>query len=346
MNLALEARKTLPTRRVCTALELPPASLYRRISGETSLRTSPTQEGKTPNYRALSPQERQVVLDTLHSEQFMDDAPAQVYAKLLGQGVYLCSQRTMYRVLAANGEAKERRRQTTHPKRKPPELVATAPHQVWTWDITHLKTFVRGKTIKLYVVIDLFSRFVVGWYLSETETSVEARHLFKTLAQRYCLDMTTVTIHADNGSPMRGKPLDCLFEELGVTKSHSRPRTSNDNAFSESQFKTMKYRPTYPDRFVGMEQAREWCREFFPWYNNDHHHEGLALLTPADVFDGKSEQIVKERNEVLLAAYQANPQRFVNGTPSAKSPPKEVTINPPTQNNSLQEPVSPQEVTK
>ena len=346
MNMALEARKTLPTRRVCKTLDIAPASLYRRICGDHSLRKSPTKEGRPSSYRALSPQERQVVLDTLHSEKYVDVAPAQVYAKLLGKGIYLCSERTMYRILAANGEVKDRRRQISHPKRKRPELIATAPNQVWTWDITHLRTFVKGKSIKLYVVIDLFSRFVVGWYLSETETSMEARHLFQKLTERYRLDMTKVTIHADNGSPMRGKLLSCLFEDLGVTKSHSRPRTSNDNAFSESQFKTMKYRPTYPERFEGIEQAREWCRNFFPWYNNDHHHEGLALLTPADVYKGKAEQIVKERNEVLLAAYQAKPQRFVNGTPRAKSPPKEVTINPPTENHSQEETPSLQEVTK
>lgn len=268
------------------------------------------------------------MLDLLRSDRFVDMAPATIYATLLDEGRYLCSTRTMYRILKENGEIRERRAQAVHPKRTPPQLVATAPNQVWTWDITHLRTTSRGATLKLYVCMDLYSRYIVGWYLSTTESGAEARHFFDTLARRRFIDTSKLIIHADNGGPMRGQPLADLLESLGIERSHSRPRTSNDNAFSESQFKTMKYRPTYPRRFESQTEARQWCREFFAWYNNEHRHEGIALLTPADVYGGHTQTRLTTRREALAAAYEQNPARFVKGAPKPKEPPIEVSINP------------------
>ena len=331
MNMALEAREALPTRGVCRSLGLPPASLYRYLAARRrpSLPKRPPQaEERRPHPRALSPQERDALLAVLHSDRFADMAPAAVHAMLLDEGRYIASVRTMYRVLAARGEVRERRRQAVHPKRNPPELAATAPNQVWTWDITHLRTAAKGRTIKVYVCMDLFSRFVVGWYASASESAAEARHLFETLARRNRIDAGRLIVHADNGGPMRGRPLADLLESLGIERSHSRPRTSNDNAFSESQFKTMKYRPTYPRYFESEEEARAWCREFFPWYNNEHRHEGLAMLTPADVYTGKWRERLAIRAEALAAAFEQYPDRFVKGAPKPKEPPAIVAINP------------------
>lgn len=332
MEMAIGAREHFPTRAVCRTLELPPASLYRRLASASRafpLKSPPKAEQRRPHHRALSPQERRAVLDLLHSDRFVDVAPAQVHAMLLDEGRYLCSPRTMYRILKANGEVRERRRQAVHPKRTPPQLVATAPNQVWTWDITHLRTVARGRTLKLYVCMDLFSRYVVGWYLSGSESTAEARHLFETLARRERIDASKLVLHADNGGPMRGRPLADLLESLGIERSHSRPRTSNDNAFSESQFKTMKYRPTYPRHFESEADAREWCRQFFAWYNNEHRHEGIAMLTPADVYMGRADCVLAARAETLAAAYEQTPGRFVKGAPRPKEPPREVAINPP-----------------
>jgi putative transposase len=331
MEAAIEARHSLPTRGVCGALGLPPASLYRRLAGRAEvfpLKSPPKAPGR-PHPRALCPKERKAVLEELHSERFADLAPPQVYAQLLDEGRYLCSQRTMYRILQANGQVRERRRQASHPKREPPELVATAPGQVWTWDITHLRTTEKGRTLKLYVCMDLFSRFVVGWYLSASESAAQARHFFETLAGRHGIDKDELVLHADNGGPMRGRPLADLLESLGIERSHSRPRTSNDNPFSESQFKTMKYRPTYPKRFGSEAEAREWCREFFHWYNNEHRHEALALLTPSDVHTGAVHDKLRVRAGALDAAYEMTPNRFVKGKPTPKRPPTTVAINPP-----------------
>lgn len=269
------------------------------------------------------------MLDVLHCERFADMAPAAVYATLLDEGRYLCSPRTMYRILKANGEVRERRAQAVHPKRTPPQLAATAPGQVWTWDITHLRTTAKGCTLKLYVCMDLFSRYVVGWYLSATESAAEARHLFETLARREGIDAGSLIVHADNGGPMRGRPLADLLESLGIERSHSRPRTSNDNAFSEAQFKTMKYRPTYPRHFETIADARAWCAGFFTWYNGEHRHEGIAMLTPEDVHTGRTAMRLATRGETLAAAYEMTPGRFVKGLPEPKHPPKEVALNPP-----------------
>lgn len=349
MELALEARRSLPTRAVCAALKLPHASLYRRITAR-EVAFHPKSVFKRPaHHRALSPKERAAVLDVLHSDRFVDMAPAAIYATLLDEGRHIASIRTMYRILKENGEVRERRAQATHPKRTPPRLVATAPNQVWTWDITHLQTTVKGQSLKLYVCMDLFSRYVVGWYLSPTESAAEARHFFETLARREGIDANKLIIHADNGGPMRGRPLADLLESLGIERSHSRPRTSNDNPFSESQFKTMKYRPTYPKRFESESEARAWCREFFAWYNHEHRHEGLAMMTPADVHTGRFREKLITHAATLSAAYEQNPNRFVKGMPAPKHPPTQVTINPetkPLQSATADEATQLQEVTK
>lgn len=330
MEAAIENRQSLPTRGVCRALGLARATLYREIDARREAfhpKRPPKAEQRRPHHRALTPEERQAVLDVLHSDRFADMAPAPVCATLLDEGRYLCSPRTMYRILKASGEIRERRRQASHPKRTPPQLVATAPNQVWTWDITHLRTSVKGASLKLYVCLDLFSRYAVGWYLSATESAAEARHLFETLADRERIDRDRLILHADNGGPMRGRPLGDLLESLGIERSHSRPRTSNDNAFSESQFKTMKYRPTYPAHFESEAAAREWCRRFFTWYNHEHRHGGLAMLTPADVYTGRAEDRIARRAETLSAAFEQHPNRFVKGAPEPRQPPKEVSID-------------------
>lgn len=351
MELAIEARQQqqLPIRPVCKALGLSAATFFRRIRPRQEVFHPTGALQKRPHPRALDEKEQEAVLAVLHEKRFADMAPAAVYATLLDEGRYLCSIRTMYRILAARAEIRERRSQAVHPKRTPPELLATAPNQVWTWDITHLRTTAKGATIKLYVCIDLFSRYVVGWYLSATESAAEARHFFQTLAKREQINTDELVIHADNGGPMRGRPLADLLEDLGIERSHSRPRTSNDNAFSEAQFKTMKYRPTYPTCFASEQEAREWCREFFAWYNHEHRHEGIALLTPADVYTGRAATRLENRAETLQAAYEQNPNRFVKGLPTPNQLPKEVAINPPPKPPKPQTPAQAttlQEVTK
>ncbi|MEQ8821809.1 MAG: IS3 family transposase [Sumerlaeia bacterium] len=335
MTLALEARQQgLPTRAVCRALVLAPATIYRKIKALNAPPSFPTApaavEQKTspsPHPRALSPGERAAIMTELHSDRFCDMAPAAVCATLLDEGRYLCSPRTMYRILNDHKEVRERRSQASHPKRAAPELAATAPNQVWTWDITHLPGPAKGSSYKLYVCLDLFSRFAVGWYLSLSESAAEARDFFAALAKREKVDTRRLILHADNGGPMRSRPLADLLESLGIARSHSRPRTSNDNPFIESQFKTMKYRPHYPGRFASQDESHQWCREFFEWYNFRHRHEGLVLLTPADVHHGQAAGKIARRGAVLGEAYLQHPERFVNGPPKAREPAAIVTIN-------------------
>jgi putative transposase len=334
MSAALQARRSLPTRGVCEALGVARSTLYRSLRARPAPFPPKCTLLRRPHPRALSAPERDGVLAVLHEERFVDMAPAAVYATLLDEGRHLCSVRTMYRILRQAGESRERRAVASHPRRTPPQLVATAPDQVWTWDITHLRTVHKGAALKLYVALDLFSRYAVGWYLSESESAAEARHVFQTLARRRRIDTHQLVLHADNGGPMRGQPLADLLETLGIERSHSRPRTSNDNAFSEAQFKTMKYRPAYPRRFESFSHAQDWCREFFTWYNHQHRHEGIALLTPADVYAGRTEAVLAARTQTLTAAYAAHPNRFVKGQPKPKAPPTQVAINPPHRNPS------------
>jgi putative transposase len=270
------------------------------------------------------------VLTTLHEERHVDLAPAEVYATLLDERrEYLCSVRTMYRVLAAAGEGRARRDQLVHPAYTKPELLATAPNQVWSWDITKLLGPATWTYFYLYVVLDIFSRYVVGWMVAERENAAHARRLIVETCAKHGVGPGTLTLHQDRGAPMRAKTFAQTLADLGVTKTHSRPHVSDDNPFSEAQFKTLKYRPDFPGRFAGLPHSLAWCRAFFPWYNDAHRHDALGLLTPADVHFGRAPAVLAARQRVLDAAYAAHPERFVGRPPTAGEPPKEAWINKP-----------------
>jgi putative transposase len=269
----------------------------------------------------------------LNSERFMDRAPRQVYATLLDDGIYLCHWRTMYRILAAHAEVRERRKQRRHPVYHKPELLAEQPNQVWSWDITKLRGPAKWTHFALYTVIDIFSRYVVGWMIAERESAQLAKQLIASAVANQQIQPEQLTLHADNGKPMKAKTLALLLSDLGVNKSHSRPYVSDDNPFSEAQFKTLKYHPDYPDRFGCIQDARGWARPFFQWYNHQHYHTGLNLLTPVSVHYGQAEAIRQQRQAVLAAAYAQHPQRFVRGKPIVKGAPDAVWINPPIVSN-------------
>ncbi len=269
------------------------------------------------------------MLDELRSERFMDDSPAQVYATLLDEGTYLASQSTMYRLLAANGEVRERRDQLRRPNYAKPELLATKPNELWSWDITKLFGPQKWTYYYLYVILDVFSRYVVGWMVAHRESAVLAEKLIGQTLAKQGIARGQLTLHADRGSSMKSKPVAFLLADLGVTKSHSRPHVSNDNPFSESQFKTMKYRPDFPDRFGCIQDARAFGQPFFGWYNDEHRHSGLGLHTPASVHYGGAVAIREHRTVVLAAAYAAHPERFVRAMPQPPSLPTAVWINPP-----------------
>lgn len=307
----------------CRALGVPRSSLYRRRH------PFPKAVGQPSSNRALTDLERENVLSVLHSEQFVDQAPAEIYATLLEEGTYLCSVRTMYRILAAEHEVRERRNQLRHPKYARPELLATAPNQVWSWDITKLKGPAKWTYFYLYVIIDIFSRYVVGWMVAHRESADLAKRLIRETIEKQGIAPGQLVIHADRGSSMASKPVALLMADLGVTKTHSRPHVSNDNPYSESQFKTLKYRPEFPSRFGSIEDARSFCVPFFNWYNKEHHHSGIGLLTPEVLHYGKAEQVTATRQATLLAAYAAHPERF-NRPPQAPAIPTAAWINQPS----------------
>jgi putative transposase len=279
--------------------------------------------------RALSAVEHKKVLDLLHSEAFVDKAPSEVWASLLDMEIYLCSIRTMYRILAANNEVRERRNQRQHPVYAKPELLATGTHQVYSWDITKLRGPVKGSFYYLYVMIDIFSRYVVGWMVARRETAVLAEYFLKRSCQSQGIKPGHLVIHSDRGAPMTSHLVAQLFTDLGVQKSVSRPHVSNDNSYSESQFKTLKYRPEFPDRFGSLQDARVHCKEFFHWYNHEHYHSGIGLLTPAVVHSGQSQTWMDKRQQVLNVAYQAHPERFVRHAPKPPELALQVWINAP-----------------
>jgi len=313
------------TRAACRTLGVARAGHYRRHRPAAA-------QGCTPRprpARALAPPERQAVLATLHSARFLDQAPAEVYATLLDEGTYLCSERTMYRVLAAADEVRERRNQARHPHYARPELLATAPNQVWSWDITKLLGPAKWTYFYLYVILDVYSRAVVGWLVAHRETAELATRFIEATAAKQAIPPGQLTLHADRGSSMRSKPVAFLLADLGITKSHSRPHVSNDNPYSESQFKTLKYRPDFPDRFPSIETARAFCAAFFPWYNEEHHHSGIGLLTPAQLHTGQAEAIHTARTRTLAAAYAAHPERFVQHSPQPPPVPTAAWINKP-----------------
>jgi transposase InsO family protein len=277
----------------------------------------------------LTVAEEQQVIAELNSDRFSDVAIPQVYATLLDEGQYFCSKSTMYRLLHANEMLKERRRLTPRTHYPRPELLATAPNQVWSWDITKLKGPVKWSYFYLYVVLDIFSRMVVGWLVAERERSDIARELIEECCIRQAIQPGQLTLHADRGSSMQSKPVAHLLSDLGVTKSHSRPYVSDDNPFSESNFKTLKYRPEFPDRFGSIEDSRSLCRDFFPWYNEEHHHSGIAMLTPSEMHYGRGEDVLKARHATMMQAFAVNPRRFNGHMPKQQELPREVWINRP-----------------
>lgn len=299
------------------------ATFYRRRE------TKPQTQPRPTPARALSADERQAVLDQLNSERFADQSPRQVYSKLLDEGSYLCSVRTMYRILEENQSSRERRNQLTHPKYQKPELLATGPNEVWSWDITKLKGPEKWTYYYLYVILDIYSRTVVGWMLAHRESSDLAKQLIETTIEKHEISADQLIIHSDRGPSMTSHSVAHLLGSLGVTKSHSRPHVSNDNPFSESQFKTMKYRPEFPRRFGSHEDALGFCRRFFHWYNNEHYHSGIGMLTPASLHYGRAEKILSAREKILERAWQQTPERFVHGIPKPQRVPKAVWINAP-----------------
>jgi putative transposase len=319
------------TRPACQALGVSHATIYRRRRPAEPRAPRPRPQPA----RALSGEEREAVLETLHEERFVDRSPAQVWATLLDEGRYLASERTMYRILAERGESRERRDQLVHPPYTRPELLAERPNELWSWDITKLLGPAKWTYFYLYVILDVFSRYVVGWTIQHRESARVAEQLIAQAIDQQRVQPGQLTIHADRGSSMRSKPVAFLLADLGVTKTHSRPYTSTDNPYSEAHFKTLKYRPDFPDRFDSILQARAFGRSFFDWYNQEHRHSGIGLMTPADVHHGQAATLRERRAQVLAAAYAANPDRFVRGIPQPPRLPTAAWINRPAASEEL-----------
>jgi putative transposase len=316
------------TQQACEVLAYPRSSYYRH---QRPAARPADSENRPPavSPRALSAMERESVRETLNSDRFMDCSPRQVYGTLLDEEVYLCSVSTLYRILRDNGEVRERRNQKRHPVYTKPELVATAPNQVWTWDITKLRGPVTHVSYYLYTILDLFSRYTVGYMIADRELATLAKQLVADSCAKQGIFPEQLILHADRGSSMTSKTLALLLADLGVGKSHSRPYVSNDNPYSEAHFKTMKYRPDYPDRFGSLADARAWAHTFFDWYNHHHRHTGLGLMTPATVHYGLADDLRIKRQRVLATAYAQHPERFVKGLPTPPKLPEAVWINPP-----------------
>ena len=316
MDAAEQLGTVVGLKSACTALGVNRAALYRRRTRRAS--TPCDEPRRPPPPLKLTTQERQTVVDLLHSERFVDASPHTIQAILLDEGHYHCSVRTLYRILAEEGELKERRALRRHTQYAKPELLATGPNQVWSWDITKLKGPVKWTYFYLYVILDIFSRYVVGWMVASRESATLAKTLISETCARQGVPLGQLTLHADRGSSMKSKPVALLLADLGVTKTHSRPYVSNDNPFSESHFKTLKYRPEFPERFGSLQDARAFCRPFFPWYNTEHRHSGIAFMTPQDVHYGRATQILETRSVTLDAAFEAHPNASRASGPSPK----------------------------
>lgn len=314
----------------CAALNLNRSSVYREDARRRHLAPVPVTRVPRPSAPlAFSTNERQQMLEVLNSERFADCSPYFVYATLLDEGRYIGSVRTLYRALEADGQSAERRRQRMHPVYTKPELLATAPNQVWSWDITKLKGPAKWTCFHLYVILDIFSRYVVGWMVAPRETAELAEQLIAETVAKHNIPPHTLTLHADRGSSMRSKPVAALLVDLDVTKTHSRPYVSDDNPYSEAQFKTLKYRPDFPVRFGCIEDARSHCQRFFPWYNQSHCHSGIGYMTPATVHFDQADTVYQARAKTLEIAFLANPKRFKGKCPLPPSLPNAVWINPP-----------------
>jgi len=325
--------ESLGTRPLCDVLGEPRSSYYRSRQEKDHTPSQPEADAplaqrRNPSPRALSEAEQRQVLQTLNSERFRDMAPAEVHATLLDEGIYLCSERTMYRILGRQGQTTERRQQEVRHYTKP-ELLATKPNELWSWDITKLLGAAKWTYYYLYTILDIFSRYVVGWMVAHRESATLAEDLIAETCLRQGIEPGQLTMHADRGGPMISQTVGQLLACLGITKTHSRPHVSNDNPYSESCFKTLKYRPDFPDRFGSIEDARAFCQSFFHWYNNDHRHSGIAMLTPASVHQELYTSILQARAVTLAGAYLYHPERFVKGIPTVESVPHEVWINKP-----------------
>lgn len=326
MRLAEPVVNIFGIKPILRPLGLSVASYYRRKRGDAQNRA----QSVSGAFRALSEGEEKRAIEVLNEPRFVDRAPAEVFAMLLDEDTYICSERTMYRILAKNQQVRERRNQLRHPQYVKPELMATGPNQVWSWDITKLKTFTKFVYLYLHVILDIYSRYVVGWMLAEHENGKLACRLVEETYQKQGVRPGQIILHSDRGSPMKSLGLAQLLATLDVDPSFSRPHVSNDNPFSESQFKTLKYHPGFPNRFAGMHDGLDHCRAFFPWYNSEHRHSGIAYLTPSDVHHGRAAKIIQDRQRTLDKAYQAHPERFPRGIPKPKQLPPAVWINPPT----------------
>jgi putative transposase len=327
MEAALNLSANIGKRSSCFAFDIPRASFYRFYSPKISIKK---QRSKSPI--ALNSDENRVVLDVLHSEKYQDRAPYQVYASLLDDGIYHCSIRTMYRLLEKeHGSVKERRRQVTRPHYEKPELLATAPNQVWSWDITKLKSITKWTYFYLYVIMDIFSRYVVGWMVAHREKTALAKRLIKETCQKQQIEKDQLGLHADRGSSMKSKGVAHLLVDLGVTKTHSRPHVSNDNPYSEAQFKTLKYCPQFPGQFGSIEDARVFCQDFFGYYNKEHRHSGIGLVTPEQLHYGLAQKVFDQRCLILENAFEKNPERFRGKRPQPPTLPEAAWINKPKQ---------------
>ena len=308
----------------CDALNFNRSRYYRRLQPHPALLPRPEPPLK------LSPQERETVHQQLVSDCFINQAPASIYASLLDEGTYLCSERTMYRILNERREVRERRNQLRHPSYSKPELLATAPNQVWSWDITKLKGPVTWSYFYLYVILDIFSRYVVGWMVADREASTLATKLIGQSCEKQHIGRDQLILHADRGPSMKSKLVANLLADLGITKTHSRPHVSDDNPYSEAHFKTLKYRPEFPKRFGSIQDAKQFCRTFFTWYNCEHKHSGIAMLTPETVHYGRAEAVLEKRQLALNNAFKLNPKRFKGKMPVAAPLPEATWINQPT----------------
>jgi putative transposase len=330
MSTVRDLSNDVGRKPACEALGVSRAAFYRHLGRKHEY---PSKENKSrPNPPlALTLSEKLTVVDVLHSEKFQDRTPYEVYATLLDEGQYHCSIRTMYRILKSeHGDIKERRKghQRTHYKK--PELLATEANQVWSWDITKLKGPAKWTYFYLYVIMDIFSRYIIGWMVAHREQDALAKRLIEQSCLKQNIKPGQLTVHADRGPSMKSKVVAHLLADLGVTKTHSRPHVSNDNPYSESQFKTLKYCPEFPDRFGSAQDARAFCQPFFNWYNKEHRHSGIALMTPEQVHYGQSKKVYNLRSQVLLEAFQKTPIRFKGKTPKPFELPKAVWINKPS----------------
>ena len=324
MKAAVTLRTEVGTRQACGALGVSHSTLYRRLKPPVTYKARPAPP------LALSDQERRSVIDLFHCERFQDDAPRQVYAALLDEGQYHCSIRTMYRILESeHGDVKERRRHVQRPAYQKPELLATKPNEVWSWDITKLKGPAKWTYFYLYVIMDIFSRYVVGWMVAHRESATLAKRLIESTCAKQGISSGQLTVHADRGSSMKSKCVAQLLSDIGVTKTHSRPHVSNDNPYSEAQFKTLKYCPQFPERFGSIQDSRVFCQDFFPWYNKEHRHSGIGLVTPEQLHYGIAEEIVKNRQKVLYAAFKDKANRFKGNIPRPPMLPVAAWINKP-----------------